>query len=208
MEKSTLRLFLLGRRVLSADLVRRVSDIRYLEKEIEGDYRSLRLRVARRLRSHRHRALQKARLERLVTAGYVFARDLSAWQQWRDNLRAALEHTVTEIGLALSRDSLLERQVRKAMALAARTTAPLTIHVNSRTRPALQRLLATLEWPEDAMAHSLIITEYLEDDSCIIETPNGLFEASVDLEVAAFCQGVTSYLDGAGAGDPARGEQA
>lgn len=196
MQKSTLRLLPPGTRVVDAEHMRRISDVRRLEEKLQADYRSLRLRIAARVRSHRQRVAQTVKLERLMAAGYAFASDQAAWQQWRESMRLALEHAVTEIGLALPRDSLLEKQVEKAVALAARSTAPLTVHVNSRTLPAVQRMLATLYQPDEAMAHAVVITEYLDDDSCIIETPSGLFEANVGLEVEAFGNGIKAYLRG------------
>lgn len=194
MEQTTLKLFLMGRRVVSADLIQRIRDITYLEKEIESDNRSLRRRVARRLRNHRLRALQKLRLETLVAAGHAFVTDLAAWRQWRDSLHAALEHSVKEIGLVLPRHPLLQIQIEKAITLAARTTAPLTLHVNSRTSAPLQRALTAIALPVDAMMQTVVITDYLADDSCIIETPNGLYEANVGRELEAFFDGVKSYL--------------
>lgn len=196
MQKCAMRLLPPGKRVVDAELVRRISDVRRLEEKMQADYRALRQRVARRLRSHRQRVAQAIKLERLMAAGYAFASDQAAWQQWRESMRLALEHAVAEIGLALPRDSLLEKQMEKAIALATRSTVPLTVHVNSGTQPAVQHMLAALHWPEEAMAHAIVITEYLEDDSCIIETPSGLFEANVGLEVEAFGDGIKAYLRG------------
>lgn len=186
---------LLGTRVVNADFVRRLADMDRIEKERLEDCRRIRARVALRLRNHRRRAQQKRQLEGLVMAGHAFAGDLLAWNRWRSHLHAALEAAVSDVGMALPRQWLLEKQLRHAMAQAADATTPLKIHVNEHTRASVERLLADLPWGgKQAVAYSVVVTDYLADDSCVVETPRGLFEGRVDLEVAAFCQGVRASL--------------
>lgn len=196
MEQSTLKLFLMGRRVLTAELVQQVKDIGYLQREIEVERRSLRRRVSRRLRNQRSRALQQLRIDKLMTAGQVLARDAANWQRWLDTLRLALEGAIHQVGLDLPREPLLAAQINKALAIVAHTSVPLKIHVNSHTSASLNDLVSTALMPLSQVAHSVVITGYLEDDACIIETPAGLYEASVGREVEAFCQGVRDYLAG------------
>lgn len=194
MEQSTLKLFLMGRRVLTAELVQQVKDIGYLQREIEGERRSWRRRVSRRLRNQRLRAQQQLRIDKLTTAGYVLARDAANWQRWLETSRLALEGAIHQVGLDLPREPLLASQIKKALAIVAHTSVPLKIHVNSHTSASLNDLLSTALTPFSHVAHSVVITAYLEDNACIIETPAGLYEASVGREVDAFCQGVRDYL--------------
>ena len=142
--KSELHQTLLGRRVVSAELASRIRDVGCLEKRMLDEYRAMRLRICRRLRKHRQRVAQAVRLERLMAAGYAFARDQAAWQRWRESMRLALDHAVADVGLALPRDSLLEKQLEKAICRASLNSMPLTIHVNSRTHPAVQTVIYSI----------------------------------------------------------------
>ena len=197
MSLPTLRLqaVLQGQRVIAPDTVRAVSDLRALQQQLHAERQVLRQRIASRLRRQRQRAAQAARVQRLMAAGYAFARDHATWQRWRESLRVALEQAVAEVGLALPRDALLQKQVEKAVCLAAHSTGPLTVHVHTRTEATLRQMLATLCGAGPPLEYAVVITDYLEDDSCIIETPSGLFEAHVGPEVQAFGSGITAYLE-------------
>jgi len=204
MDRTAVKLLLMGQRVISADQMRKVGDVEKLIEEFEQDNRFLRRRITKRLRSRRRRATEALKLERLMLAGQALARDLSAWEQWQGRLRAALEDAIRQIGLALPDHPLLELQVNKAVALAVQTTSPLKIHVNSHTRDSVQRVLVTMMHAGVDIEHVMLTTDYLDDDSCIIETPSGLYQASVSAEVEAFCEGVRAYM-GSHGGDGTSG---
>jgi type III secretion protein L len=191
---------LTGPRVLDAATVRRLDKIDQLERRLAGERAEVRGRLATRLRRARQRALRLGRAQGMAAVGRAFGADYQGWRQWLERLERALGDAVEQLGNALPRPLLLEKQLREGMAMAARDTVPLTIHANARTLATVERILADLPWAKDTPSCALVVTAYLADDACIIETPRGLIEGHVDLEVAAFCRGVREALEGADAG--------
>lgn len=127
----------------------------------------------------------------------ALAEDIRRWRDAAARIEPAVATVLQDATLALPRSQLLEMQLRRCLA-AVRGGAGVRVHVNAAMQEQVVEMMR--DWNDDALvpACDIVVTAYLPDGACVIETDHGMIEGQVERELAAFCERVGTLMRAGG----------
>ncbi|GLQ99606.1 FliH/SctL family protein [Dyella mobilis] len=191
-----------GERILPPEKVQAMEQLRLLDASLRRSHVQARQCLAERLR--RARALawrvghRQGRLEGMYDIATAFADDVRQWRAVSERIEQALATVLRDATLALPKTLLMEMQLRKCFA-EVRGAAALRVHVNAAMYKSVQVMMQAWIGEANMPACELVLTEYLPDGACLLETAHGMVEGQVDRELAVFCERVSTLLRSEGA---------
>jgi flagellar biosynthesis/type III secretory pathway protein FliH len=195
-------LHLAGQRVLPPEQVQAMEQLRSLDASLRQGAAQTRQRLAARLRharaAARRNGFRQGRLEGMREVAASFAEDVRQWRAVAARIEQVVATVLQDATLALPKALLMEMQLRKCFA-EVRGAPDLRVHVNAATYQPVQDMMRNWIAEEQIVACEVVLTDYLPDGACILETGNGMFEGQVERELSVFCERVTALLrrDGA-----------